>query len=88
MKKDKVIFRKFKDNQIIALLPDCKVNFGTIQSYMQLGQHSEASIDIINNTKLAKKSEYVDLFKELNSIGYNLQVIKRINYNNLSKMWT
>ena len=55
---------------------------------MQLGQHSEASIDIINNTKLAKKSEYVDLFKELNSIGYNLQVIKRINYNNLSKMWT
>ena len=87
MKKDKVIFRKFKDNQIIALLPDCKVNFGMIQSYMKLGQHSEASIDIINNTKLANKSEYADLFKELNSIGYNLQVIKRINYNNLSKMW-
>ena len=87
MKKERVIFRKFKDGDVIALLQDNPCNFGMIDSYMKIGQHGEASVHIINDTILAKKSEYKELLSELESIGYNLRVIKKINYNDLSKTW-
>jgi hypothetical protein len=78
---DKVIFRKFKEGDVIALLPDVDANFGNIMSYQHQGQHSEASIEIIRYTKLTTPAEYKSLLSELKSIGYNPKVYKRLQYN-------
>jgi len=81
MKKDtiktKVIFRKFSDGQIIALFPEMPEGY-LIGSYMHVGQHSPASKGIVQTTKLASPEEYEDLFNELESIGYDLQIVKKI----------
>lgn len=86
MRKDNfktvVIFRKFKDEQIIALFPYSYYYIpgrsDTCESYMHMGQHSDAKYSAcISVTKPASRKEYKDLFKELKSIGYNLQVMKR-----------
>ena len=83
MKKDKfkteVIFRKFSDGDILALFPYDVVPINNFcNSYMHLGQHSEADyLGCIKDTKPASKKEYQSLFKELESIGYNLKVIKK-----------
>lgn len=79
MEQTKVIFRKFKDGEIIALLPDEKWNDGLVCSYMHVGQHCSAVYrHILSVTKLATKSEYAPLLKELRRIGYtNLRVMKR-----------
>ena len=76
----KVVFRKFKDGQIIALFPDIIADrLGNIVSYMHIGQHSSASKDIVDITKLASYEEYAPLLKELKRMGYkNLKVCKRL----------
>lgn len=43
MDKVKVIFRKNKNNDVIAFFPEARVNYGNIMSYMHIGQHDEAS---------------------------------------------
>lgn len=81
MKKDtiktKVIFRKFADGQIIALFPEMPEGF-LIGSYMHVGQHGTASKGIVQTTKLATPEECTDLFNEIESIGYDLQIVKKI----------
>lgn len=76
----KVIFRKYKDNDIIALFPDT-LKYGTVLSYMHVGQHGDADyINIISSTHLANETEYKDLYNELINIGYtDLKVVKRVN---------
>lgn len=73
IKREKVVFRKFKDGEIIALFPYSIANScGDCDSYMHLGQHCAADYSaVIKATKLATKEEYKDLFNELKSIGYN-----------------
>lgn len=84
--KTEVIFRKFKDGEIIALFPyEVQDRIGLVMSYMHNGQHSDASLNIIEITKLATPSEYEDLKTELESIGYNLKICKRVNTNKWSK---
>ena len=76
-----VIFRKFKDNDIIALLPTIPgdMNPNTCESYMHIGQHGSADLGIIYDTKLAKQTEYDDLLQELESIGYeDLKVYSKV----------
>ena len=76
--KTKVVFRKFKDGEILALFPyePDTANFCT--SYMHIGQHSGADYSgCIKRTKPANEAEYNALKEELTSIGYNLTVIKR-----------
>jgi hypothetical protein len=88
LKKDKniteVIFRRFKDGDVIALFPyDIATLDGEISSYQHIGQHSGADLGLIKETKHAKLDE-VDvkaLFDELTSIGYNLKVMQKVNYN-------
>ena len=73
----KVIFRKFKCGDVIALFPE-EVDGLYIWSYMHIGQHSTADYScVVNTTKLAKEPEYLELKKELESIGYNLKVYKK-----------
>lgn len=87
MKKDDfktdVIFRKFpEDGEIIALFPyDIYNHRGGINSYMHIGQHGEAEYSAcFKNAVPAKENEYKDLKSELESLGYNLNIIKKRNY--------
>lgn len=73
----KVIFRKFNNGEIIAIFPETLQN-GECDSYMHIGQHGACTSGIPSFTKLAKPSEYRDLKKELESIGYKLKIVKKI----------
>ena len=80
--KTSVIFRKFKDGEIIALFPyEIENKEGHVMSYMHNGQHGGAVLGIILDTELATPSEYKDLKAELESIGYDLKICKRVNIN-------
>jgi hypothetical protein len=68
---DKVIFRKFPEGDVIALFPEQDEDRGTINSYMTVGQHSEASKSLIDELEPASPEEYADLMSELKKIGYN-----------------
>ena len=74
MDKVKVIFRKNKNNDVIAFFPEARVNYGNIMSYMHIGQHSEASYQFYVETKKADKSEYNSLLDELKRIGRKLHI--------------
>jgi len=77
-----VVFRKFKDGEIIALMPyEIELHYECL-SYMHIGQHSVADYNhCINTTKLATESEYAELKKEMEFLGYNIKVIKKLNSN-------
>lgn len=76
--KTKVIFRKFKEGDIIALFPELKhYPDGSVESYQHIGQHGAADMGIISITKPVKPEDYQELKRELEFIGYNLDVRKR-----------
>jgi hypothetical protein len=76
-----VIFRKFpasEGGEIIAIFPYDKADAeGNVSSYMTVGQHGAASPQLVGRTKLASSSQYADLKRELEGIGYRLRVIKK-----------
>lgn len=76
--KTKVIFRKFKNGEIIALFPELKEGRGLILSYMHIGQHGDASPEIVRDTKPATREQFTPLYNELTDIGYRLEVRKRL----------
>ena len=84
--KTDVIFRKVKSgidkNIIEAFLPyDISDMKGNITCYAHFGQHSGACWEYyLQNTVPAKENEYKALKSELESIGYNLNIVKRRNY--------
>jgi hypothetical protein len=92
MEKDKditkVIFRVYSDGQVIALFPEiADDSYGNCLSYMHIGQHGGADyVYVVQLTKLATLEQYAPLFVELESIGYNLQVFKRISWEMTYKM--
>lgn len=77
----KVVFRKYKDGDIIALFPEqTNRNNYMIGSYMHVGQHSDADYNgVISQTVPAKESEYADLLSELKNIAdyKNLRIMKK-----------
>lgn len=77
--KTQVIFRKFPEGDVIALFPNEKQGWhgstSYIMSYMRTGQHGDASPELITDMKKATKKEYTALKKELESIGYKLEVL-------------
>ena len=64
--------------EAIAFLVDCPANPGNILSYMHVGQHGEASRGFFYDCTPAKPEEYADLKKELEFVGYDLQVRTRL----------
>lgn len=75
----KVVFRKFKSGEVIALFPEF-INYpsGDCESYMHIGQHGAADYTgLLIRTKLATDKEYKALKKELEDLGYNLKIIKK-----------
>lgn len=86
--KTKVIFRKFKDGDIIALFPQIAGNVLGYDclSYMHTGQHGAASPGLVSTTKPATDLEYAVLEEELTQqIGYNLKICKRFTYKDFQK---
>lgn len=77
--KTKVVFRVW-EKEIIALFPEIPSdNTGYhCESYMRVGQHSGADYEgIIHRSRPAIAVEYLDLAKELNRIGYDLEIRNR-----------
>lgn len=78
--RTKGIFRKWEDGQIIALFPseffDLERKF--INSYMHIEQHGGASPELIAELEPASPDEYKDLKEELESIGYELDILNEV----------
>lgn len=78
-----VVFRAFDDGDIIALLMSLNesnncANSGMVVDYMHIGQHGESDpYAVVSNTRPASPAEYDDLKRELESLGYVLEVRKR-----------
>jgi hypothetical protein len=97
MKKDTyktdVIFRVDKTGDfkgsITAYFPyDVATSHGEIACYMHVGQHSSADYNYcVGKSRLATEKEYEDLKKELESLGYNLNIIKKQNHSKYLKSY-
>ena len=66
---------------VFALFPhECSHRY-FVTCYQHVGQHSSADYKAsINSSKPATPKEYADLKAELESVGYNIKVVKRQNY--------
>jgi hypothetical protein len=76
-----VVFRKWKNGDIIALFPENTWRVGSgmeCMSYEHVGWFGGANYDgVIRQTKLATPGEYTKLQTELESIGYALKIRTR-----------
>jgi hypothetical protein len=75
--KTEVIFLVAKGvNDLYAYFPKEIEGYGLRSCYSHVGQHSICSIEYAQNSRLARKTEYEELYNELTSLGYNLDVLK------------
>ena len=83
MKQDtqttEVQFRLFR-GEVTAVFPYIIESPCNVVCYMHIGQHSVCHWDFNSVSKPATPEQYADLYKELESIGYKLKVIKRRNH--------
>ena len=79
----KVIFRKFRNGEIIAIFPQepATPDGWECMSYMHVGQHGSADPMIVQDTKAATPKESAPLVAELLSIGYRLDIRKKFTRN-------
>lgn len=83
-----VIFRKTRLGEIIALFPYIpEFRYSSCMSYMHIGQHGTAYLELINTTKLASSDEYQELFNELEGLGYKLKVLKKMSWRKYSNIY-
>jgi hypothetical protein len=65
-----------KNDEVFAYFPEIDGdNKGNKTCYAHIGQHSACSPEYVKECKRATKEQYQPLMKELEEIGYNLQVI-------------
>jgi len=83
-----VIFRIDKYG-VFALFPHNVQDIGgDVLYYAHVGQHSSADYDhCIRTSKPATEEQYKQLEKELTSIGYELNIIKKRNYDKYLKSY-
>jgi hypothetical protein len=62
---------------VFAFFPNEAESVDLKMCYAHLGQHSSCHIDYANECKQATQEQYNDLLKELESIGYNLNVLNK-----------
>jgi hypothetical protein len=74
---------------IFAVLPhQVDTLQGDVTTYQHVGQHSTGDYNIcINTSKPATEAEYSDLKAEMESLGYNLKVVKKRNYDKFLKSY-
>jgi len=79
----KVIFKKFPEGDVIAIFPELPGTnnpYLTCLTYMNVGQHSSASIEFCGKLKAAKPNEYLPLYSELIRLGYDdLEIVKKFS---------
>ena len=79
MKKVNVAFRKFEDGEVIAIFPNiypvAKDSKAEVMSYMHMGQHGMCMECLVNELEKASKEEYAPLKKELEMIGYLVNIL-------------
>lgn len=81
--KTTVVFRRFKNGgDLIALFPYEKHHANLCMSYQALGQHGGADYVgcIRGSVPIAlddNSLDYAELKKELESLGYNLNIVKK-----------
>ena len=79
----RVVFRRFKEGETIALFPYMPGNAhgNAVTSYMHTGQHAAADYaGVIAVTRPATGEECQELLAELTSVGYdNLHILRRQN---------
>ena len=90
MKKDNyktdIVFRvdtsKDFKGTVFALFPHEVWDFkGNVTTYQHVGQHSGADYKYcIQTSRLATENEYNDLKKEMESLGYDINVVTKQNY--------
>ena len=87
----RVVFRKARlegGDEIVAFFPDDDVNWGRIACYAHDGQHSEADyMFYLRDCRKCTEAEYAPLKKELEDLGYNFKVLKRIPSGTVQKHW-
>lgn len=85
-----VHFRKFKgdfDGQVTAVFPYVTETCTDVACYAHIGQHSICCFDYVGISKPATPKEYSDLKKELESIGYEVNVIKKRGHSKYLKAY-
>jgi len=81
--KTNVVFLKELDGEVFAYFLNENYNkelYGNRVKvcYRHIGQHGSCDVDYAIDCDLASKEEYKDLKEELESIGYNLNVLEKI----------
>jgi acyl-CoA thioesterase len=88
-----IVFRVDKtrngNGEVFALFPhDCCNHNGNVTSYQHVGQHSSANYKhCLEMSKPATPEQYADLLKELESIGYEVNIVKKQNYEKFLKSY-
>ncbi len=82
--KTKVIFRRFKNGDVIALFPALAgdMNPNTCSSCMHVGQHGSATASLQDTYAT---NDYLPLKQELESIGYKLTIVTRFTARDLAE---
>lgn len=76
MSKTAVVFMKHPNGDEYALFPDTLFDDkGNKMSYSLVGQHSACSDDYERESLQMSEPEYLPLQKELEAIGYDLEII-------------
>lgn len=70
------VFRVFPEGDVIALFTD-DIRGVLMGSYQHVGQHGDASIDLMDELRAATLEESEDLKQELTSIGYDWTEVDR-----------
>jgi hypothetical protein len=80
--KTQVMFRIDGDGEVLAVFPHEVADFqGNVTCYAKIGQHHACNYGyILEDTKPAKEGEYSELFTELVKRGYDLELVKKRNY--------
>jgi hypothetical protein len=76
--KVRVSFRQEKGGEVTAVFLGTMHDAKYMQSYSHVGQHSPCSTEWVRSTKMARN--YTDLKRELESIGYDVIVSKKMVY--------
>lgn len=74
------------DNEVIAVFPYIIESIDDVQCYTLKGQHSACAWNINQFTTAAKPKQYEALKRELESIGYIVNIIKRRNQTKYIKL--
>lgn len=61
--------------EVLAVFPEIEEKPKFVMCYACLGQHSSAHIDYVKGLKPATEEQYKELKNELETIGYNLEIL-------------